>query len=161
MKLTHLSSKGEVHMVDVGKKEETARFAIARGRIIMRPETLKLIMAGEMKKGDVFNTAKIAGILAAKKTAEIIPLCHPLNITHIDIQFIPLPDENAIEIESKISIVGRTGVEMEALTAVAIAALTIYDMSKAVDKEMRITDIRLIQKSGGRSGNYICSEQTK
>ncbi|MCD6319561.1 MAG: cyclic pyranopterin monophosphate synthase MoaC [Candidatus Desulfofervidaceae bacterium] len=159
MRFTHLDEHGQVCMVDVSDKKETLREAIARGRVYMQPETLKLITAGQVKKGDVFTTAKIAGIMAAKRTSELIPMCHPLNITHIDIKFSPLADKNAVEIESVVKITGRTGVEMEALTAVSVAALTIYDMCKAVDKGMTIADIHLIKKTGGKSGTYIAEEE--
>ncbi len=156
--LTHLDKDGYVRMVDVSAKVETAREAVARGRIYMKPETLSLITTGQVKKGDVFTTAKIAGILAAKKTADLIPMCHPLNITHVEIKFTPLPQESTVEIESEVKIVGRTGVEMEALTAVAVAALTIYDMCKAVDRSMRIGNIYLVKKAGGKSGLYLAEE---
>ncbi|CAD7769945.1 MAG: Cyclic pyranopterin monophosphate synthase [Candidatus Methanoperedenaceae archaeon GB50] len=155
MSFTHLDKKGRVCMVDVSPKPETVREAVARGRITMQPQTFNLIMSGQMRKGDVFTTAKIAGIMAAKNTPFLIPMCHPLNITHVEISFTPLSQENAIEIESQVKIVGRTGVEMEALTAVAVAALTIYDMCKAVDKGMRITEIGLLKKTGGKSGGYV------
>ncbi len=159
--LTHLDKDGYVRMVDVSAKAETAREAVARGRIYMKPETLSLITSGQVKKGDVFTTAKIAGILAAKKTADLIPMCHPLNITHVEIKFTPLPQESTVEIESEVKIVGRTGVEMEALTAVAVAALTIYDMCKAVDRSMRIGDIYLVKKAGGKSGLYLAEERNE
>jgi len=157
--LTHLDKKGHVCMVDISAKKETLREAVARGRIYMQPETIKLITTSQVKKGDVFATAKIAGIMAAKKTAELIPMCHPLNVSHIDIKFNPLIDKNVVEIESVVKIIGRTGVEMEALTAVSIAALTIYDMCKAVDKGMHISDIHLVKKTGGKSGTYVAEDE--
>ncbi len=153
-KLTHIDKKGRPKMADVSSKPATQRQAVAKGRVYMKKETLSLITEGKISKGDVLNVAKIAGIMAAKKTAEIIPLCHPLNITSADIQFRPDHKKNMIEIESCIKTLGQTGVEMEALTAVAGAALTIYDMCKAVDKEITISDIMLTEKSGGRSGNF-------
>jgi len=124
----------------------------------MEPETLSIIMDEKVKKGNVLETARIAGVMAAKKTSDLIPMCHPLNLTHIEIKFKPLPQESAVEIESEVKIVGRTGVEMEALTAVSVAALTIYDMCKAVDKGMRIGDIYLVKKAGGKSGLYLAEE---
>lgn len=153
-KLTHIDKTGRPKMVDVGSKPATQRQAVAKGCVYMKKETLSLITEGKISKGDVLNVAKIAGIMAAKKTSEIIPLCHPLNITSADIQFRPDYKKNIIEIESCIKTIGQTGVEMEALTAVAAAALTIYDMCKAVDKEITISDIMLTEKSGGRSGNF-------
>ena len=153
-KLTHIDKKGRPKMVDVGAKPLTERMAVARGYVYMKKETFNLIQKGKMAKGDVFNVAKLAGIMAAKKTSEIIPLCHPLNITSVDIDFRPDSKKNRIEIESRVKITGQTGVEMEALTAVSAAALTIYDMCKAVDKEMVISDIMLMEKRGGKSGIF-------
>lgn len=154
-KLTHLDEQGRARMVDVTEKETTVREARARGTVIMRPKTFRMIVTGEMGKGDVLGVAKVAGIMGAKQTAEIIPLCHPLNITNIEITFTPVEAEHRIEIEAQVKVTGRTGVEMEALTAVAIAALTIYDMCKAVDREMAISDIHLVEKKGGKSGHFV------
>ena len=141
-------------MVDVGAKDETERIAIARGRVLMEPATLDLIMAGQMKKGDVLTTAKLAGIMAAKRTSELIPLCHPLLLTHVDVTLSPNEAESSIDIEASVRVRGKTGVEMEALTAATVAGLTIYDMAKAVDRGMRITEVRVSHKSGGKSGTY-------
>ncbi len=156
--LTHLDQEGRVQMVDVSVKSETVREAVARGCVYMQPRTFELITTGRAKKGDVLTTAKIAGIMAAKQTGYLIPMCHPLNLTHVDVKFNLQKEQSAIEIEASVKIVGRTGVEMEALTAVSVAALTIYDMCKAVDRGMRITDIRLIKKTGGKSGTYLAEE---
>lgn len=142
-------------MVDVSSKADTKREAVARGAVFMLPETFRLIKDKKVTKGDVLAIARVAGIMAAKKVGELIPLCHPLSITSVDIDFFPDEEKSCIEIESKVGIAGKTGVEMEALTAVAMAALTIYDMCKAVDRGMTITDIRLMKKSGGKSGTYI------
>lgn len=160
-KLTHFDKKGKAKMVDVSEKPETYREAVARGSIFMKSETFKKIMSGEIVKGDVFSVAKVAGIMAAKKTSEIIPMCHQLNLSHIEINFFPDEKENRIEIESKTKIKAQTGVEMEAMVAVAVAGLTIYDMCKAIDRGMRIGDIHLIKKSGGKSGTYISKEEKK
>jgi cyclic pyranopterin phosphate synthase len=157
-KLTHFNQSGEAHMVDVGAKAVTHRIAVAEGRIVMQPEILKLIEGGGHKKGDVLGIARIAGIMAAKRTAELIPLCHPLSLTHIAIDFIPLDDKNAIQCRATVTTDGKTGVEMEALTAVQIALLTIYDMCKAVDRGMTMEGIRLIEKSGGKSGAWVRTE---
>jgi cyclic pyranopterin phosphate synthase len=154
-KFTHLDEQGRARMVDVTEKEATVREARARGVVIMRPETFHMIVTGEMGKGDVLGVAKVAGIMGAKQTAEIIPLCHPLNITNVEITFEPIEEKHRIEIEAGVKVTGRTGVEMEALTAVAIAALTIYDMCKAVDREMAISDIHLVEKKGGKSGHFV------
>jgi len=151
-RLSHLDAEGQVRMVDVTSKAATEREAIARGRVRMRPETLRLILAGEIAKGNVLTTAQIAGIMAAKRTHELIPLCHPLLLTDIDVLLTPDEASSAIEIEARVRTTGKTGVEMEALTAVAVAGLTLYDMCKAVDRGMQITDIRLAKKSGGKSG---------
>lgn len=158
MGLTHLDEEGRARMVDVGAKAETERLAIARGRVLMEPETLHLIGAGQVKKGDVLTVAQIAGIMAAKRTHELIPMCHPLLLTHVSLDFRlsdPETEPAAIEIEARVKTRGQTGVEMEALTAVSTAALTIYDMAKAVDRTMRITDIRLAEKHGGKSGDLV------
>ena len=153
-KLTHLDESGQASMVDVGHKSPTLREAVARGSIVMQPETLRLIIEGNIKKGDVFTVAKTAGIMAAKKTSELIPLCHPLLLTHIQVDLQPNMENNSVDIEATVRLHGKTGVEMEALTAVSIAALTIYDMAKAVDCSMRVIDIRLVSKKGGKSGDY-------
>ena len=155
MKLTHIDEKGQARMVDISEKEDTLREAIARGRILMKKETLEMILNGKIEKGDVFSVAKIAGIMAAKRTDELIPMCHPLNITHIELNFYLTDDKKAIEVEARVKTIGKTGVEMEALTAVSIAALTIYDMCKAVDKKMQIEQIHLVKKTGGKS-DYVC-----
>ena len=138
-------------MVDVGGKAVTVRRAVARGRVVMQPETLALIAAGEMKKGDVLTTAQLAGIMGAKQTSNLIPLCHPLMLNKVDVQCRLNSAENCVEIEAVAKVSGKTGVEMEALTAVSIAALTIYDMAKAVDQAMQISDVRLVEKTGGKS----------
>jgi len=156
--LTHLDEHGRAHMVDVGHKTETQREAVARGSIVMQPETLALILDGQIPKGDVLAVAQVAGIMAAKKTHELIPMCHPLLLTHVSLNFEPQPPENglvSIAISATVRVKGQTGVEMEALTAVSTAALTIYDMCKAVDRGMRIEAIRLAQKRGGKSGDII------
>jgi cyclic pyranopterin phosphate synthase len=154
-KLSHLDDAGLAHMVDVGEKPDTPRTAVARGEVTMRPETLALIQAGAMKKGDVLTVAQIAGVMAAKRTAEMIPLCHPLPLTHIDVQLELDANLPGVRIQATVSTTGKTGVEMEALTAVAVAALTVYDMAKAAEKTMRIQNIRLVEKHGGRSGDVI------
>jgi cyclic pyranopterin phosphate synthase len=154
-KLSHLDDAGRAHMVDVGEKPDTPRTAVARGEVTMRPETLALIQAGAMKKGDVLTVAQIAGVMAAKRTAEMIPLCHPLPLTHIDVQLELDANLPGVRIQATVSTTGKTGVEMEALTAVAVAALTVYDMAKAAEKTMRIQNIRLVEKHGGRSGDVI------
>jgi cyclic pyranopterin phosphate synthase len=153
MALTHVDAQGQVRMVDVGGKPDTSREAVAKGEVHMRPETLHLITAHHGPKGDVLTTAQIAGIMAAKKTSELIPLCHPLPLTKIDVTFDIDEVHAQIKITSRVRTLGKTGVEMEALTAVSIAALTIYDMAKAVEKTMRITNIRLVSKVGGKSGD--------
>jgi cyclic pyranopterin phosphate synthase len=156
--LTHLDAEGHAHMVDVGQKDETQREAVARGAVLMRRETLQLIVSGEMPKGDVLAVARVAGIMAAKRASDIIPLCHPLLLSHIAVELQPAADESGVLIEATVRTTGKTGVEMEALTAVSAAALTIYDMCKAVDRAMRISDIRLAQKRGGRSGEIVLEE---
>ena len=150
--LTHLDSQGRANMVDVTEKAVTAREAIAEARVRMLPDTLRMIVDGQHPKGDVFAVARVAGIMAAKKTAELIPLCHPLPLTHVRVEL--TPTRRGYRIEARVRTTSQTGVEMEALTAVAVAALTIYDMAKAVDKGMVIGDICLIEKKGGRSGHY-------
>jgi cyclic pyranopterin monophosphate synthase len=161
--LTHLNERGEAHMVDVSDKSVTSRVAIASGFVTMQPETLVLAMSGTAKKGDVLATARIAGIMAAKKTHELIPLCHPLPITRatVDFEFVDSLDPQlvGIRVQALVKVTGQTGVEMEALTAVTVACLTIYDMLKAVDKGMSFRDIRLIEKSGGRSGTYLAPDR--
>lgn len=157
-KLTHLDESGRAAMVDVGGKESTERVAVARGAVVMKPETVRLIIEGNMKKGDVLTVAEVAGVMAAKRTSDLIPLCHPLLLTHIDVTCTPVEKDSRVEIEATVRLRGKTGVEMEALTAVTVAGLTIYDMAKAVDRSMRLTDVRLVAKSGGRSGNYVADE---
>lgn len=152
--LTHFDAKGDAHMVDVSDKDVTARTATAKGAVVMAAETLTLITEGRAKKGDVLAVARLAGIMAAKKTPDIIPLCHPLALSKVSVELTPNAAENRVEIEATVKVTGKTGVEMEALTAVSAAALTVYDMVKAVDKAMRLTDIRLVHKDGGRSGVY-------
>jgi cyclic pyranopterin monophosphate synthase len=153
-KLTHLDESGTARMVDVGHKPDTERVAVARGSVRMAPETLALIVAGNMKKGDVLTVAQLAGIMAAKRTAELIPLCHPLQLSHVDVTCQPNEAESRVDIEATVRLRGKTGVEMEALTAVSVAALTIYDMAKAVDRHMQLTGIRVVGKSGGQSGDW-------
>lgn len=148
-------------MVDVSRKAETLREAIVRGSVSMKPTTFKKIMTGKIAKGDVFSVAKVAGIMAAKKTSEIIPMCHPLNLSHVDINFIPLEKESRIDIEARVRIRAQTGVEMEGLVAVAVAGLTIYDMCKAIDRGMVISEIHLVKKTGGKSGTYIAKGKGK
>ena len=157
-KLSHLDKQGRARMVDVSEKDVTSRIAVARGVIRMRPETLALILEKKVKKGDVFSVARVAGIMAAKKTSELIPMCHPLNITSVEIELKPQETPASVEIEATVRVDGKTGVEMEAMTAVSVAGLTIYDMCKAVDREMSIGDIRLVKKSGGKSGTFIRKE---
>jgi len=154
-KLTHFDEEGKAIMVEVGGKAATQRVAVARGEVRMQEATLGRILEGGMVKGDVLAVARIAGIMAAKKTPELIPLCHPLLLTSITIEFYPHPGEGRIEIEATVKLTGQTGVEMEALTAVSGAALTIYDMCKAVDKAMVLSEIRLMEKHGGKSGSFI------
>jgi cyclic pyranopterin monophosphate synthase len=153
-KLTHLDDQGRARMVDVSAKDVTAREASARGRITMTRETLAMVTDGRAKKGDVLAAARIAGIMAAKKTHELIPLCHPLAISGVTVDFTTDGAANAIEVRATVKVEGKTGVEMEALTAVSVACLTIYDMCKSADRAMRIGDIRLVEKSGGKSGHY-------
>ena len=153
--LSHLDESGRARMVDVGQKPDTERVAIARGEVAMKMETLQLIQAGAIKKGDVLSVAQIAGVMGAKRTAELIPLCHPLPLTQITVDLDLDPDLPGVCITATARTVGKTGVEMEALTAVSVAALTIYDMAKAAEKTMRIQNIRLAEKHGGRSGDVI------
>jgi cyclic pyranopterin phosphate synthase len=153
-KLTHLNAAGEAHMVDVSTKAETERVAKAGARILMQRTTLDLILSGQTAKGDVLATARIAGIMAAKKTSDLIPLCHPLALSQVTVELTPDMVANAIDIVATCKLKGRTGVEMEALTAASVAALTIYDMAKAVDRGMQISDVKLLHKSGGKSGEF-------
>jgi len=157
--LTHINESGRAKMVDVGEKGETLRIATARGRITMLPETFERIMNGGVKKGDVLAVAQVAGIMGAKRTADLVPMCHPIFLTGVDMTFMPDEARAAIEIEAVAKTIGRTGVEMEALSAVTTAALTIYDMVKAMDRTMVIEDVRLVQKSGGKSGDFILTEE--
>ncbi len=153
-KLTHFDKKGRAKMVDVSKKAETRREAVVRGSVFMKPQTFKKIMSGSIVKGDVFSVAKVAGIMAAKKTSEIIPMCHPINLSHVEVNFFPFQKESRIDIEAKVKIKAQTGVEMEGFAAVTAAGLTIYDMCKAIDRGMVISDIHLVKKTGGKSGTY-------
>lgn len=157
-KLSHLDDQGRARMVDVSDKDITSRIAVARGTIHMRAKTLALILEDKIEKGDVFSVARVAGIMAAKKTSELIPMCHPLNITSVEIDLTPQEKPARVEIEATVRVSGKTGVEMEAMTAVSVAGLTIYDMCKAADREMSIGDIRLVKKSGGKSGTFIRKE---
>lgn len=157
--LTHLNQHGEAHMVDVGAKDISHRSARAEGRVYMKAETLAMIVEGRHKKGDVFATCRIAGIMAAKRCAELIPLCHSLNLTSVTLDIVPVPSQSSeerdyVHLSSTCKLDAKTGVEMEALTAVSVACLTLYDMCKAVDKDMEISGIRLLEKTGGRSGHY-------
>ena len=156
--LTHLDQEGTARMVDVGIKPDSEREATAGGSVYMQPETLRLIREGAIKKGDVLTVARIAGVMAAKRTSELIPLCHPVPLTHIDIELALDEDASAVRITATARTVGKTGVEMEALTAVSAAALTIYDMAKAVDRAMRLSDIRLLAKRGGQHGDYVVED---
>ncbi|MFZ0422292.1 MAG: cyclic pyranopterin monophosphate synthase MoaC [Xanthobacteraceae bacterium] len=156
--LTHLSSRGEAHMVDVAAKPATERIAVAEGRVVMQPATLDIVRRGNAKKGDVLGTARIAGILAAKRTHELIPLCHPLLISQVEVDLKADPKLPGIIVTARVKVTGQTGVEMEALTAVSVACLTIYDMVKAVERGMRIEGIRLLEKRGGKSGRYRVRE---
>ncbi|MFO7554491.1 MAG: cyclic pyranopterin monophosphate synthase MoaC [Desulfobacterales bacterium] len=151
---THIDKQGHVRMIDVTEKRPTLRFAVAQGIVSMNPDTFEKIMNQTVQKGNVLETARIAGIMAAKKTSELIPMCHPLNITHIAVDFFPDTAKNKIRIEAAVRIVDQTGVEMEAMTAVSVAGLTMYDMCKSYDREMMISDICLIEKSGGKSGVF-------
>lgn len=154
-RLSHLDDTGRARMVDVGAKPETERVAVARGEVVMKPETFELIRAGQIKKGDVLTVAQIAGISASKRTSDLIPLCHPLPLTQVDVTLTLDASLPGVQIQSTARTVGRTGVEMEALTAVAVAALTVYDMAKAAEKTMRIQNIRLVEKHGGQSGDVV------
>jgi cyclic pyranopterin phosphate synthase len=158
-RLTHLDAEGRARMVDVSDKPETAREAEAAGRVHMLPETLALVVAGDVAKGDVLTVAELAGVMAAKRTSELIPLCHPIPLSDVQVTARPDPEQICVEIRARARTTGKTGVEMEALTAVSVAALTIYDMCKAVDRGMRIEDVRLLRKSGGRSGDWVCEDR--
>jgi cyclic pyranopterin phosphate synthase len=158
-KLTHFDKKGRAKMVDVSKKKETLREAVVQGSIFMNPMTFKSIMSGKIVKGDVLAVAKVAGIMAAKKTSEIIPMCHSLNLSHVEVNFHPFEKESRIDIEAKIKIKAQTGVEMEGFVAVATAGLTIYDMCKAIDRGMTLSNIHLVKKTGGRSGTYTAKRK--
>jgi len=153
-KLTHFNQAGEAHMVDIADKASTARRAVAAGRIVMQAQTLELIQQGKHKKGDVLGVARIAGIMATKRTADLVPMCHPLALTHVSVEFETDVEQSAIECTVIAETTGQTGVEMEALTGVQVTLLTIYDMCKAVDRGMVISDVRLLQKSGGKSGHW-------
>lgn len=152
--LTHFNARGDAHMVDVGGKDETVRHAVAEGRITLQADTLRRIREGGHKKGDVLGVARIAGIMAAKRTAELVPLCHPLALTRVEVELSPVDTPPAVYCRSRVETRGRTGVEMEALTAVQIALLTVYDMCKAVDRGMTIEQVRLLEKAGGKSGRW-------
>jgi cyclic pyranopterin phosphate synthase len=152
--LTHLGASGEANMVDVGGKQETERTAVAQGTVKMLPATLAMILAGDAKKGDVLGTARIAGIMAAKRTHDLIPLCHPLLLTKVSVEIEPDEELPGLRVTALARVTGKTGVEMEALTAASVACLTIYDMAKAADRAMTISDIRLVEKSGGKSGDH-------
>ena len=151
---THFDERGNARMVDVSAKAETARTATAKGRVVMKPETLALIRDGGVKKGDVLQVARLAGIMAAKRTPDLIPLCHPLPLASVTVDLALDEARSVVEISATVKLAGRTGVEMEALTAVSVAALTVYDMCKAVDRGMRIEDVRVVHKAGGKSGEY-------
>lgn len=155
--LTHFDGQGQAHMVDVAGKPATHRIAVAQGRIVMNPATLAIILQGNAKKGDVLGIARVAGIMAAKKTSDLIPLCHPLALTRVAIDFQPQDSDSSITCRASVETVGPTGVEMEALTGVQVALLTIYDMCKAVDRAMVITDVKLLEKHGGKSGSFIAA----
>ncbi len=157
-KLSHLGSRGEARMVDVSAKPPTKRVAIAEGRVLMQPRTLDIVRRGDAKKGDVLGAARIAGIMAAKRTHELIPLCHPLMLTQVEVDVTPEPKLPGVTVKARVKVAGQTGVEMEALTAVSVACLTIYDMVKAVERGIRIEGIRLLEKSGGKSGHYRAKE---
>jgi cyclic pyranopterin monophosphate synthase len=157
-KLSHLGERGEARMVDVSAKAATERIAVAEGRVIMTAQTLALVLSGDAKKGDVLGAARIAGIMAAKRTSELIPLCHPLPVSKVEIDIVPEPALPGLAVRATVKVTGQTGVEMEALTAVSVACLTVYDMVKAVERGMRIEGIRLLEKRGGKSGTYRVEE---
>ena len=154
-RLSHIDDAGRARMVDVSAKAVTARVAVAKGRVVMKPETLRLLLAGEVAKGNVLTTAQVAGIMAAKRTHELIPMCHQLQLTSVDVELEPAAAGDAVEITATVRTTGKTGAEMEALVAVSIAGLTIYDMCKAVDRGMRLDQARLVRKSGGKSGDFV------
>lgn len=156
--LTHLNARGEAHMVDVGDKQTTRRRAVAEAVIVARPATIDAIMGGELKKGDALSVARIAGIMAAKKTSELIPLCHPIGLTKVEVEIVRLDDRPALQVVATTETTERTGVEMEALTAASVAALSLYDMAKAIDRAMTVSSVRLLEKSGGKSGTYKAGE---
>ena len=153
-RLSHIDARGRARMVDVGDKAVTRRVAVAGAQVVMRPATLRMITAGTAPKGDVLATARLAGIMAAKRTADLIPLCHPLQLSHVDVELTPRT-RGRLDVVASVRLDGRTGVEMEALVAASVASLTVYDMCKAVDRSMEITDVRLLEKSGGKSGTYV------
>lgn len=153
--LTHIDQRGEAHMVDVSEKAVTSRVAVAEGTVVMQPATLDLVRAGDAKKGDVLGAARLAGIMAAKRTHELIPLCHPLLVSKVVVDVVPDDALPGVRVTATVKVSGQTGVEMEALTAVSVACLTVYDMVKAVDRGMRIDGVRLLEKAGGRSGHWI------
>ena len=157
-KLTHLDKAGRAHMVDVGQKPDTERVAVAKGEVVMRRDTFDLLEAGELKKGDVLTVAQLAGVMAAKRTADLIPLCHPLQLTNIQVGLVLDKDLPGVQITAKVQTIGKTGVEMEALTAVTISALAVYDMAKAVERTMVIRNIRLVEKHGGVSGDVVIED---
>lgn len=159
-KLTHISDNGQANMVDVGDKESTVRIAHASGKVIMHADTLKMILEGDNKKGDVLGAARIAGIMAAKKTSDLIPLCHPLALSKVTVDIEPDAKLPGLTVNTMAKLTGKTGVEMEALTACSIACLTIYDMAKAVDRGMQITDIQVDEKSGGKSGHWVANKSS-
>jgi cyclic pyranopterin phosphate synthase len=159
-RLTHFDKKGRTKMVDVSIKKETMREAVVRGSIFMNPKTFKSILSDKIAKGDVFAVAKVAGIMAAKKTSEIIPMCHPLNRSYVEVNFYPFEKESRIDIEAKVRIKAQTGVEMEGFVAVATAGLTIYDMCKAIDRGMVLSNIHLVKKTGGKSGMYLANRKS-
>ena len=158
-RLTHIDAAGEARMVDVGHKPVTDRVGVAEGTVLIEAATLDLIVTGNAKKGDVLGTARIAGIMAAKRTHELIPLCHPLSLTSVKLDLVPLPDPPRVSVRATVKTSGQTGVEMEALTAVSVACLTVYDMVKAVDRGIRLTDIRLVEKRGGKSGDFLADDR--
>ncbi len=158
-RLTHFDKAGRAKMVDVSHKKETLREAVVRGSVFMSPKTFKSIMSGDIAKGDVLAVAKVAGIMASKKTSEIIPMCHPLNLSHVEINFFPDEKESRIDVEAKVKIKAQTGVEMEGFVAVTAAGLTIYDMCKAIDRGMVFSNIHLVKKTGGKSGTYVAKRK--
>ncbi len=160
-KLTHFDRKGRAKMVDVSKKKETLREAVVRGSVFMNPRTFKSIMSGKIAKGDVLAVAKVAGIMAAKRTSEIIPMCHPLNLSHVEVNFFPDEKQSSVEVEARVRIKAQTGVEMEGFVAVAAAGLTIYDMCKAIDRGMVFSNIHLVKKTGGKSGTYAAMRRVR